>query len=184
MIEFNIVDRKLRIDAQTLTVAAFNEIWEYDTSKSKGKASNMLVYVFHCCDITERNPFRDLPEASKELYAKKNAFGKQDYKFPEEEERLIDAAKQWYNVLNKNSILRFSWAIDRKIDQMADFMLNPENDITNIDQYESQAAEIAKVDKILQSKKRTDEFVLRQLEKTKIKGGQTLSPLEQGLLDG
>lgn len=183
MIDFTIEKGKLIISAESLTVKAFKAVWDYDKSKTKDKASDILLYVFHLCDITERNPFRDLPEKQKMAYAKKNAFGKQDYKFKGDEGALAEEAIKWYSVLNKNSVLRLSYGVDRKIDQMADFLLDTANDINTLAQFEAQSDEIAKLEKVLIGKKKTDEFVRNQLEKSKIKGGQVLSPLEAGLLD-
>jgi hypothetical protein len=183
MIDFNIKNNKLIIDAQTLTVSAFNDIWESDSSKNKSHACNLLVYVFHVSDITEKNPFRDLPDSQRDAYAKRNAFGDQNYKFKKGEEELIARAKAWYEALNNNSILRLSIAMDMKLDQIATFLLDSKNDIKEMHQLEAQADLMAKVEKVLISKKRTDEFVRQQLEKTKIKGGQKLSPLEMGILN-
>lgn len=181
MVNFNIKDGKLTIDPETLTVAAFNQIWTSDNSKAKNKACNMLVYVYHVCDIRKENPFRDLPYNQKDEMARRNAFGNKDYKFSPAEKELIDRAMAWYELLNKNSVLRLSMALDRKIDQMADYISGKE--IQNDADLESQTNMMAKMDKVLQSKKRTDEFVANELEKSKVKAGIEISPLAKGLLD-
>lgn len=183
MIDFIIDKGKLRVDPSILTVSAFNDIWEHDTTKAKSKASNLLTYVFHVCDFTTKNPFKDLPESQKESYAKRNAFGNQDYKFNEKELELINRAIAWYNVLNKSSIIRLAASLDRKIDQIADFLGDPKNDIKTSKDVDSQTDQIINLEKIFNSKKKTDEFVRQELEKTKIRGGQKLSPMEQGLLN-
>jgi hypothetical protein len=183
MVDFNLVKGKLAIDPYTLTVSAFNDIWEYDKSKNKAKASNMLTYVFHYCDITQKNPFRNLPVGHKDQYARRNAFGNQNYKFKKEEQELIDRAIAWYEVLNKNSVLRMSMAIDIKLDQMTEFLLDEKNKITTSVQFEDQSKVLGQLEKILQSKKRTDDFVRNELEKTKIRGNAKLSPLDEGILD-
>jgi hypothetical protein len=181
VINFNIKDSKLIIDAETLTVSAFNDIWMFDTTKTKNKASNMLVYVYHMCDIRKENPFRDLPYHQKNEMSRRNAFGNKDYKFSEKEKQLIDRALAWYEVLNKSSVLRISMSIDKKLDQISEYL--DQKEIKTDEDLEAQAKVMAQIDKVLTSKKRTDEFVINELEKSKIKAGSELSPLAKGLLD-
>src|SRR5690606_28362554 len=98
-----------------------NEIWMHDKSRSKSKASNMLVYVIHMCDITDDNFMRDVPNEQRDPLAKKNAFGNENHKFTDEEQDMIDRAMAWYEVLNKNSVMRLSVALDKKIDEITEF---------------------------------------------------------------
>lgn len=185
MVNFDIVNGKVVVDASTLTVSAFNDIWEYDTGKgsNKPKASNMLTYVFHMRDPREKNPFRDVPEHEKELVCKRNAFGNANHKFKEEEEALIKKAMAWYEYLNTNSIQRLSLSLDRKLDQMAAYLDDPINDIITPDQLDSQVDMIAKLDKIIISKQKADAFVKEEMNKTKVKGNVQRSALESGALD-
>ena len=182
MIDFIIKSSKLQIDPYTLTVKAFHDIWEYDKGQTKSKASNMLLYVFHICDITQKNPFKDLPEKEKDTMSRYNAFGKKDYKFLKQEQELIDEAIMWYQILNKDSIQRLSIAMNRKIDQVTDFMLEPKNDIMNPKQLDEQADMLTRIEKVLNSKKKVDDFVRNELEKTKAKGNVARSPLQKGLV--
>lgn len=180
-IGFIFKDRKLTLDPETLTVSAFNDIWEADKDKSKAKASNMLSYVFHMRDITQRNPFRDLSDSHRESLAKRNSFGDENYKFSPKDQEMIDRAMAWYDVLNKNSIFRLSMTFDRKIDQINDYL--EKNVIDSSEDMENQMKDMEKIEKILNSKKRTDDFVRQEQEKSKIKGKETLSPNQAGLLN-
>lgn len=183
MVDFNIVNGKLIIDPQTLTVQAFNQIWDSDTDKVKTKASNMLTYIYHMKDIRKENPFRDLPMSQKEGMCKRNAFGKQDHRFNDKEQAMVDRAMAWYDVLNKTAVQRLSVSMDRKLDQISEFLDDTKNDIKTVDQLEDQSNAMQKIEKILASKKRVDEFVRDELEKSKVKGSVVLSPLAQGVLD-
>ncbi len=180
MVEFNIKDRKLTIDPATLTVSAFNDIWEHDVSKTKTKASNMLTYVFHMRDITQKNPFKDLQEVQKDAFAKRNSFGDQDYKFAPKEQELISRAMAWYEELNKDSVLRLSMVLNKKLDEITTYF--EKTPISSAEEMEDQIKSMASIEKILISKKKTDDFVAQQMEKTKLKGAQALSPLQGGLL--
>lgn len=182
MIEFDIKDRKLTVHPEVLTVNAFNDIWDYDKTKSKSKASNMLVYVFHMCDIRDKNPFRDTPVTQREALAKKNAFGDKDFKFTDEEQAMVDRAMAWYSVLNKNSVMRLSLALDKKIDELTEFYEN--NKIKTMSDLDDQTDSMAKIDRILKAKKTADEFSRNETEKKKVKGDAVRSPLAEGILDG
>jgi hypothetical protein len=181
MIEYNIVNGKLMIDPTTLTVQAFNAIWNYDTTRNKSKASNLLTYVFTLCDERDRNPFRDIPYDKKEAACKKNAFGNVGYKFSQEEEKLVGSAIEWFEFLNRNSIQRLSISMDKKIDQLAKFL--DDNAISSSEDFDLQTDMMTKIDKILKSKRETDKLVREELEKVRVKGNASRSPLSKGLLD-
>lgn len=177
---FNIKNGKLIIDAETLTVSAFNDIWEADTSKTKTVASNMLLYVFHLCDITQRNILVDIPEAQKESLCKRNAFGDADYKFKEPYKSLVENAILWYNTVNNDSVMRMAYAVNLQIDRITEFLMTNEAK-TQMD-VDNSMDNLKKIKDLLESKKRVDEFVKRQFEQTKVRGGGDRSPLEKGLI--
>ena len=178
MIKFDIKDGLLTISPEVLTINVFNEIWMHDKSRSKSKASNMLVYVFHMCDITDDNFMRDVPSEQRDPLAKKNAFGNENHKFTDEEQDMIDRAMAWYEVLNKNSVMRLSVALDKKIDEITEFY--DSNKITSTTDLDKQTNSMNKLDKILKAKKLADDYAKYQTEKKRVKGGSELSPLEEG----
>lgn len=182
MIDFQIVGGRLKIDPDTLTVKAFHDIWEYDKSKTKGNASNILLYVFHMCDITQKNPFKDLPEREKDVTARYNAFGSKTHKFASLEQELINEAIKWYQVLNKDSIQRLGIGVNRKIDQVTEFMMDEKNDIKDAKQLDIQTDMIVKTEKILVAKRKIDEVIRQEIEKTKSKGNTSRSPLQKGIV--
>ena len=183
MIEYNLVNGKLQIDPATLTVSAFNAIWNHDKNPKKTNASNMLTYIFTMKDLRQKNPFRDLPFSQKEAACKKNAFGDRNHKFSEQENELIELAFAWMDHLNSNATQRLSIAMDRKIDQMSDFLMDSANDVKNQEQFDAQSEAMQKIHHIIKSKKMTDELVASELAKEKVHGGQVRSPLAAGLFD-
>lgn len=180
MIDYTIKDGKLAIDPATLTVQAFNAIWEFDTSRTKSKASNILTYVFTLCDERERNPFKDVEHHRKEAACKKNAFGNPDHKFNPEEQQLVDDAIQWFEFLNSSSIQRLSRGIDRTIDNMAKFL--EDHEITNMTQYKAASDELKKVESIIKSKISADKLMREEMGKAKTKGGQQRSLVSRKLI--
>jgi hypothetical protein len=180
MIRFNIKNSKLIIDAQTLTVTAFNDIYESDKTKDKNKATCLLKYVFHLCDISQENSFRDVAESQREALCKRNSFGKADYQFSNRESQLLSPAIEWYNILNKNSVQRLAMAMDKKIDQISNFLET--NEIKTADDFDAQMDAVQKIEKVLKSKRTTDDYVRSEMEKTKNRGQVSSSPLEKGLV--
>ena len=182
-IDYDIKDGKLQISPEVLTVSALNEIWEYDTSKAKSKANNMLTYLFTMYDMREKNPFRDVKDSDKEQVCKQNAFGDKKFKFNEREVELIENGASWYKFLNKNSMLRLSAAIDKKIDQVTDFLEDPGNTIEGDIDLKATVEVLGKIDKLIVAKQKTDKFVREEVDKKRNKGGSSDSPLEAGFFD-
>jgi hypothetical protein len=180
MIDYNIKEGKLVIDPSTLTVAAFNNIWNADQTRSKNKASNTLTYVFTLCDERDRNPFKDVAYDKKEAACKKNAFGKADHSFTQEEQELIDEAIAWFEYLNANSIQRLSKSIDQQIDKMVKFL--SEHKIENMAAYKSSSDEIVKVANIIKSKLATDKLMREEMQKVKTKGNVSRSLLAKRVI--
>lgn len=180
MIDYTIKDGKLIIDPATLTVSAFNEIWNHDSSKGKSKASNMLTYVFTLCDERDRNPFKDVPYDKREAACKKNAFGNPDHKFSKIEEPLIQDAIDWFEYLNSSSIQRLSKSIDTQIDKMATFL--DTHKIDSMVHYKSSSDEIAKIGNIIKSKIAADKLMREEMTKMKTKGNVSRSLLAKRVI--
>src|SRR5690606_34257836 len=132
---------------------------------------------FHMCDITDANFMRDVPNDQKDALAKKNAFGNENYKFTKDEQEMIDRAMAWYEVLNKNSVMRLSVALDKKIDEITEFY--DKNKISNTSDLDRQTNSMNKLEKILKAKKVADDYARSQTEKQRVKGGGSRSPLAE-----
>ena len=122
MIRFNIKEGEVVLDMASLGLQAFRDIYEYDTSKKKIKARNMLLFVYHMSDLRPSNPMRDLSEAEKENECRAEAFGKANYFLDEEGERLLDAGIAAYVKFSINSEERMLKTVDEKIDEQNEIL--------------------------------------------------------------
>jgi hypothetical protein len=180
MIDYTIKDGKLAIDPATLTVAAFNKIWNYDTNPKKTKASNILTYIFTLCDERDRNPFKDVEYDRKDEACRKNAFGDAKYKFTPEEEELVQEAIAWFEYLNSSSVQRLSRSIDKMIEKMAKFL--DSHTIDNMVQYKAASDELKKVSDIMKSKALADKTMKEEMNKSRTKADRKRSLLSKGVI--
>jgi hypothetical protein len=178
-VKFNIQNGKLIIDPYTLTVSAFKAIWDYDTSKDKAKACNMLSYVFHMADITKDNVFFDTSLVDKEKLVKRNDFGSENHKFNDKEQKLIDAAIEWYDDLNMDSARRIEITYNKKLDELNDLLNNNVMTVINAD---DQVKLMDKVQILLTKKVQIESLISKQSEKIKSKGDMKRSPIEKGMI--
>lgn len=181
MISFDINERgDLMVDAKTLTVDAFHQLYKSDKAPNKLNAIKLLKYVFFMGDITEKNPHRNIAYNLREPYAKKDVFGDSGYKFGKKEQEMVDNAIQWYYTLNRDCVDRLSFAVNRQIDQLTE-MLETSEDLT-LQNYKERVDLMKDIKNILISKTQTDEFVEKSKKKAKTKGNTARSPMEMGLL--
>lgn len=169
MIKYTISGRKVQVDPETFTVAAFKAIWDYDKTDKKDLASNLLTFVFTMNDERELNPFRDVSFDKKEAACKNNAFGDPNYKFNKEEEALIKAAAEWFLFLNSSSIQRLARAAEKSIDRIASFL-----DTHDVDSMEDVAAimgQLKTLSAVIKGKKEMDKEAREEMDRTKLKGG-------------
>jgi hypothetical protein len=179
MIEFNIENGRLTVDAKTLTIRAFEDIWKSDKSTNKPKAVSLLKYVFFMNDITTKNPYRDAAEAELERLAKRDAFKNEKYKLSEEEQALFDEASYFYLEANKDCVYRMSFVLTRKIDQMLTFLDNEKISNTN---FKGQFETVKNISTILRAKAEAEAEVEKQVKNKRNRAGIKTSPGEKGLL--
>ena len=175
MISFLIKDGRLTIDAKALTVPAFNEVWEFYEDKKDSQA--MFIYIFGMKDITINNPYLDVPHYERDAVVKNSVFGDRKYKFSEDEKKLLNVALPAYEKLNKDSPYRMLDMINLKIDEIERYARTNKIDSDNLNQ---QIAMIEKVEKLIKSKAVVEEYVAKEIKKTKTQGDFTRSPLETG----
>ncbi len=183
MVGFTIENGKLAIEPEVLTVSAFKRIWDFDKSTKKEKAHNLITYVFTMCDLTQKNPFVDVPIMQKEQVCKKNAFGNPNHKFSKQEQDLIDEAFLWYNSLSETTLLRLAEGINMKIDQITEYLNREDQKVDTDAKLERAIGNMAKIDKLLDAKQKTDKYVRQEFEKIKSQGGLKKSPLQKGLIN-
>ena len=179
-IRFDIKEGRLTIKAETLSISAFNNIWEWDTSKGKVKAIALIKHVFHLCDITSDNQLIDMSEKDRMRLSKRDCWKDDSYKLSPKEQELFDDASRWYTTLNKGLPWRSLRVIEKKIDQINDHL--DEQAITAVN-LEDTAKTIIQLDKLHQTRDNVEEIVQKQLKKMKVRGGLDRSPLEKGNLN-
>lgn len=181
MIIFDINERgDLMVDAKTLTVDAFYQLYKSDKAPNKLNAVKLLKYVFFMGDITEKNPHRDIAYHLREDFAKKDVFGDAKFKFSKKEEDMVNNAIKWYYTLNRDSVDRLAIAVNRQVDQITN-MLETSEDLT-LTNYKDRIDLMKDIKNILISKTQTDEFVEKSKKKAKTKGNAARSPMEMGLV--
>lgn len=180
MINYTIKGRHVVIDPATLTVRAFNDIWEYDKTDKKSLATELLTYLFNMYDERELNPFRDAEWDRKESMIKKNAFGDENRKFSQEERDLLEAGRQWFIELNSNAIIRLSRAASVSMDRVAQYLETQE--VTSMEQVKAVMDQLKVISAIVKGKKEVDKEAKEEMDKTRIKGGGRRSLNSQGLI--
>lgn len=172
--------RKVKIDPETLTVRAFNDIWNYDKTEKKDLASNLLTFVFTMNDERELNPFRDVAFDKKEAACKNNAFGDSEYKFNNTEIELIRNATEWFRLLNSNAIQRLASASEKAIDRIASFLEN--HKVESMQDVKQIMDQLKVLGTVIKGKKDMDKEVKEEMDKTKLKGGGKQSLNSRGIL--
>lgn len=179
MIEFNIQDGRLIVDPKVLTIRAFEEIWDWDKSKAKTKATSLLKYIFFMNDITTRNPYKDAAESELEKLAKRDAFKNEKYKLSEEEEHFFEQGSEFYIEANKDCVYRMSHIIQTKIDQLINHL---ETEKVNGSNFKGQLDMVRNISALLQAKEQAEAAVEKARKEKKIRGGVKTSPAEKGML--
>lgn len=122
MIKFNIVKERIVIDPQFLMCEEFVNIWNFDKTKNKKKAHELLRFVFHFCDLSESNPIKDTPASKRQAEAKYIVYSDRDHAFTDAEWELLQPAIHRYNEYNVTADERMFETINKKIDQMREFL--------------------------------------------------------------
>jgi hypothetical protein len=178
-VRFDIKEGKLTVKAETLSVSAFLDIWEFDKDKGKKKALALLKHVMHMCDISSDNPFIDAPANDLERLSKRDCFKDEHYKLSATEKELFDNAANWYTELNKNLPWRSLRVVEGKIDEINTYLTRQTITDSNFD---SITKTLTGLDKLHATRVNIEEIVEKQLKKMKVRGGLERSPLERGLL--
>jgi len=174
---FMIKDNRVIVDERILTVPAFNNIWEH--FEDKNIASKFLMFIFAMNDITQDNPYLEVPYYEKEPVIKLSLFGNKDYAFTKEEEILVREGQKWFNKLNEDSPWRSLCTLNQKIDQLNKHLAGKKMTEKN---YDSQSKTLLNIEKLLKSRENIQKMVYREVEKARAKGDMQRSPIELGLI--
>lgn len=173
MIEYDLVNGKLAIKPETLTVKAFKDIWDFDKSKTKELASSVLTYVFTMCDDRDKNPFKDIAYNEKEAACKKNAFGDKNFKIPDALVGPVEEAFAWYDFLNANAISRIFKAANVALDKVAHTITTTE--VVTMDHAKAVMDQMKNLTGIIKGYQDAEKAMRGEREKARNKQGNTNS---------
>jgi len=178
---FQITERAVFPNPETLLISPFKDIWERDTSENKEVAIAELTYIEFVSSMHASNPYRQYPEEEKPAKVKKECVPDPDWQ-PDE---LIALAIAKIEQFQKEGSSTYNYYMSAKfaIEKMQTFYMNFDltevnpktlnpiykpKDITNA---------VADTEKVLANLKGLEKKVEEELyEKTRTKSDKQISP--------
>ena len=176
------VENKIVIpNTETLLISPFKEIWERDKSKNKENAIEDFTYIEFMSSMKKSNPYRQYPEERKHEVISGDVITREDW----EVDNLIRDAIKKIDIFQKEASTTYSYYIAAKkaTENMKEFFeevdLNEKNfksgnpiykprDITNA---------LTDTEKVLANIKNLEKKVEEELfEETKSRANKTISP--------
>jgi hypothetical protein len=191
MYTFEFRDEKIVIDWRFYLFEEFTAIWKNDKTRNKDKANKMLYFIFLLCDISEKNPIRDISGAKREAEALFHAFRDRKKKFTDKEMSLLSPAVDLYIELNKKPEERLLHTLDDKAKELTDVLesttpetvTNEDNGvITFVSNTKIITSSLSKLSKIRNTREKIIASIKNEAITNKVRGQITLSPLIKGLI--
>lgn len=185
MIQFDLHDDKVQVDAASLLVQEFQDIWYWDKTKTKEKATRLLTFVYFFCDVD--SPFANAPKSDKEGLCWKQA--RMPESISKEEQDMLNAACDRYLSCNETAEKRFLLAWDDKLDQLRQLVIDTNPKIKEITtkngeiKFNTNTAILTKImtelDKLQDAKEKLEARIAKKNVGAVVKGQKTPSLLEQ-----
>lgn len=178
---FQVTDRAVFPNVETLLISPFKEIWERDTSPTKENAIQEFAYIEFMTSMVKSNPFRQYPEEKKDEVIREAVIRILDWK-PDE---LVIGAMETLRKLQKEASTTYNYYISAKTaaEKMQDFFtnvdINERNFKTGNPVYKPGdiTRALNDTEKVLQNLKALEKKVEEELyENAKIKGDKEISP--------
>lgn len=118
MMEFDMVNRKVRIKAKSIIIDALNRIWEADKTEEKEEATKYLTYVHLVSQIDPEAPYYRSAFDEVRILAKRDIWKNYDHTFEEGEEEILEEAIDQYRNAYESVGNRTVRIFDSKIDQI------------------------------------------------------------------
>jgi hypothetical protein len=116
---FQINDRAVFPNPETLLIYPFKEIWERDESPKKEVAIQELAYIEFATSMLKSNPYREYPEDKKDIILKKEIMLDENW---EADELIFDGIKKIEELQAEGSITYTYWMSNKSaIEKMIDF---------------------------------------------------------------
>lgn len=190
-LKFEFRQDKIVLDVKVLMFKEFTDIWNYDKTKAKVKANQLLHFVFLLCDLSQDNPLRDVDVDKREEEAKFRAFKVKTKKFTDKEHKLLESAVERYIKLNLSPEERLLNVFDRKADQLAtkletaepEIVTNEENGVVSfVSNSKIIAGALNKLSVIRKNRETLVAAIKNEAMSSKVRGQVALSPLSRGLI--
>jgi hypothetical protein len=88
---FDIIGSEVVLSPTSLSVPQFKALWDRDKTKTKDKATKEIKYVVFLLNYL--SPYRDLPEAEREVYLKKDIIKNPNWEPDEKVKEAIEIYK-------------------------------------------------------------------------------------------
>jgi len=119
---FEVADKVVYPNAETLLVSPFKEIWERDKTKGKEKALEEFAYMEFMTSMKKTNPYRQYPEERKEEVIRKDIIKQENW----EPDDLVKAGIAKVIEFQKNASTSYNYYMANKIalEKTIDFLRN------------------------------------------------------------
>lgn len=191
MIKFKFTSKKLTTDYKFFMFSEFVDIWNWDRSRDKTKAHNLLYFIFLLADLSEENPIRDEPLEAKEGKAFLYAFGSKRDSLTKKELELAEPALACYIKYNNTAEERVLDLFDLKAEELR---VELENTMPETVEYTDMSGTkfatnapiitkgLSELGVIKKSKIAVVAAIKREALSNKIRGQIVLSPLSKGTI--
>ena len=178
---FQVTDRAVFPNAETLLISPFKDIWERDNSTTKEVAIQELTYVEFMTSMLKSNPYRQYPEGKKDEVIREAVIRIENWQ-PDE---LIVQAMNTIIRLQQEGSTTYNYYISAKkaAEKMQDFFINVDINERNFKNGNPiwKPGDITRAlndtEKVLQNLKALEKKVEEELyENAKIKGDKEISP--------
>lgn len=130
MMEFDMIKRRVRIKAKSITIDALSRIWEADKSEEKDEATKYLTYVHLVSQIDPEAPYYRAAFDEVRILAKRDIWKNYDHEFEQGEEDILEEAIDQYRNAYESVGNRTVRIFDIKIDQIRNVIESTEPVIT------------------------------------------------------
>ena len=158
---FDIEDNNVKVSPEILTIKAFKDVWDLDTSKNKENAYRDFTYIYHMCDFN--SPYSLYPSTERDSSVKTEVLGDSKYKVKKE---VTEAVIQYKKCI-ESPLTRLLDASKKRIDDIVYYFNN--NDVEDISEAKISADILKNIGATAASFKNLEEEVRKSRENSSAK---------------
>lgn len=127
---FNIENRVVKPNVETLLIHPFNEIWERDETPTKVEAIEDFTYIEFVTSMRKSNPYAGYSEDLRREKVKSDIISREDW----EEDELIKKAINKVNQFQEEASITYNYYMSAKVaaEKMNSFFRNFDMSMVNI----------------------------------------------------